>query len=292
MKGSSSSRESVFGGLQPKGVCLATLNISGPSVERARRLGDYLLGLRADVLVITETRANAGTQLLADLLEKAGYALIQPPGLDGGERGAMIAHRLNALERRVRKTAELAHRLPIAWVELGGIMALLVGAYVPSRDASASKIMRKQGFLGDLCAFVERHYRTVPIILMGDLNIVGRDHVPRYPAFRTWEYDALERLGGSGLKDAHSLVNPSAQAYSWIGRTGCGYKYDYGFVSSALADVVSGCAYDHSPREAGLSDHAALLMSLDTSRSGDGVFDTAGGGGSLSWGRHELADAG
>ena len=43
-----------------RGVRLLTLNISGPSTERAGHLAEFMLGLDPDVVVVTETRANPG----------------------------------------------------------------------------------------------------------------------------------------------------------------------------------------------------------------------------------------
>jgi exodeoxyribonuclease-3 len=51
-------------------------------------------------------------------------------------------------------------------------------------------------------------------------------------------------------------------AYSWIGRTGDGYRYDYVHVGHGLAQQIEGCAYLHETRERRLTDHAAVTLSL------------------------------
>ena len=89
---------------------------------------------------------------------------------------------------------------------------------------------------------------------MGDLNVVGREHLPRYSAFRSWEYDALDHVVDHGLVDVFAELHPGVQAHSWIGRTGNGYRYDYAFVSEDLITAVRDCEYMHEPRERGLSE--------------------------------------
>ena len=87
--------------------------------------------------------------------------------------------------------------------------------------------------------------------------------MPRFTTFRCWEYDALEALEQDGLVDAYALLYPGKQVHSWIGRKGAGYRYDYAFVSAGLVPYLVDCEYVHEPRELGLSDHAAVVLTLD-----------------------------
>lgn len=241
-------------------VALLTLNISGPSVGRARSLADFLLGLGSDVVVLTETRSNAGTRQLLDDLVGAGYTSLSPLPPAAGERGVAVLSRLPLRGVQLPASVDLPHRLVVADMGEG---TRLIAAYVPSRDASAPKIERKRRFLAQMLGVVERSAADAgDVILIGDFNIVGREHEPRYSAFRSWEYDALDRLGSLGMVDAFTLLHPGLQAHSWIGRTGNGYRYDYAFVSEGLANQVRACEYAHEPRERSLSDHAALSLQV------------------------------
>ena len=215
----------------------------------------YLLDLAPDLLVLTETRANKGTEQLLAALEAAGYDSLAPEPPTAGERGVAVLGRVPP--SRPRQSA-LPHRLVGA--EAGGTRLLAV--YVPSRDASRSKIERKRRFLEQMTEVVRTSAGSGRVVLMGDLNIIGRDHEPRYSMFRTWEYDALSQLTALGLVDAFAEMHPGAQAHSWIGRTGNGYRFDYVFVTRDLMGSVRGCEYLQEPRERGLSDHAALLLTL------------------------------
>lgn len=235
---------------------ILTLNISGPSVERAHRLAEYLLALGPELMVLTETRANPGTQQLLAALEEAGRGSLAPVPPTPGERGVAVLGRVPLVAVEPPPSVDLPHRL--VEVEVAGMGLLAV--YVPSRDASQAKIERKRRFLEQLLETVENSVESGRTLLMGDLNIVGREHEPKYSTFRTWEYDALDQLAALGLVDVFAELHPGEQAHSWIGRTGNGYRYDYAFVSPDLMGSVRRCDYLHEPRERGLSDHAALLL--------------------------------
>ena len=241
---------------------LFTLNISGPSVQRAERLADFMLALDLDVLVLSETRANSGTECLLAAFADAGYEVQSPLPLSARERGVAVLSRV-ASPGSIKQPSpvDLSHRLVIG--DLGEATKMtLLAAYVPSRDATQPKLERKRRFLAQLLRVVKNSARAGPVILMGDLNVVGREHLPRYSAFRSWEYDALDHVVDHGLVDVFTELHPGVQAHSWIGRTGNGYRYDYAFVSEGLIKAVRGCEYMHEPRERGLSDHAAVMLTM------------------------------
>lgn len=240
---------------------LATLNISGPSVARAEQLASFLGELDADVVVLTETRDNEGTRALLDWCRDQGYSVAGALPGTSGERGVAVARRVGPTSLPAVVDVGLPHRLVID--ELADQPSLtLVAAYVPSRDASALKIERKRTFLGQMARALQRFDDDQRVVFMGDLNIVGRSHVPRYPAFKAWEYDALDDIAAAGLTDVFADLNPGVQVYSWVGRTGSGYRYDYAFVSASLMDAVEGCEYLHEPRERGITDHAAVMLTM------------------------------
>lgn len=148
--------------------------------------------------------------------------------------------------RREAAKGDVSHRLVVDRFDDPGPMTV-VAAYVPSRDSSAAKIARKRGFLLQLDRALRTTASSRRTVFMGDLNLVGRDHVPRYTAFRSWEYGALENITGHGLVDVFAELHPGVQAHSWIGRTGSGYRYDYAFVSDDLVADVHSCDYLHEP---------------------------------------------
>jgi exodeoxyribonuclease III len=243
-------------------VRFVTLNVSGPSAARASRLLEFLPSLEADVLVLTETRQNQGTAELLGSYRDSGYAVVAAQSMDASERGVAVIQRVGRPVPLVRElTAEAQHRL-VASEVCADQAITVIGAYVPSRDASPAKIARKQRFLSQMTALAGR-WANERLVFLGDLNIVSRQHVPHFTTFRCWEYDALEALEHHGLVDAHALLHPDEQVHSWIGRKGAGYRYDYAFVSAGLVPYLVDCEYVHEPRELGLSDHAAVVLTLD-----------------------------
>ena len=243
-----------------------TLNISGPSIERAERLTEFMLALDLDVIVVTETRSNAGTGRLLAQFADAGYDTHSPLLPSPRERGvAVLSRAASPITIKPTPFVDLPHRLIVADVGTKTPVTL-IAVYVPSRDATQPKLERKRRFLAQMIDVVEHFAQSGNVILMGDLNIVGRAHQPRYSAFRSWEYDTLEHVVGHGLVDAYAEIHPGVQAHSWIGRTGNGYRYDYAFVSQPLLADVRACEYLHEPRQRGLSDHAALVLAVNGSR--------------------------
>ena len=218
--------------------------------------------LDPEVLVLTETRNNGGTRLLLDAYRERHYTVLAPLPVTSGGRGVAVIHRLPAGAPRLSTSVELSERIVVSRIE-GDRPFTLVGVYVPSRDASEAKIRRKKVFLTQMTSLLQDLPLDDNVVVLGDLNIVSRSHVPRYSAFRSWEYDALESISATGLVDAFAVLNPGVQAHSWIGRKGAGYRYDYGFVSESLVDRLRVCDYLHEFRLAGLSDHAGVVVALD-----------------------------
>lgn len=255
-------------GPQPDTLGLLTFNIGNPSPERAERQLDWLATRDEDVLVLTETRASRGCQLLADRFTTAGYTVVFPQP-EQGEYGTMIVTRIASHPGTwAGRLDYLPARAACITLPIGhGTKPEVVGLYVPSRDASEVKVVRKrrflEGCLGALAATgPQADPRSGDLVLLGDLNIVEPDHQPHYPFFHPFEYAFYRRLTDLGLIDAFRHLHPGQVEHSWVGRTGDGYRYDHAFISKALLDALAGCAYLHQPRHLRLSDHSALILRL------------------------------
>src|SRR5262249_15851933 len=101
------------------------------------------------------------------------------------------------------------------------------------------------------------------LIIGGDYNVIARNHQPLHPGFLPFELNLLETLERHGFVDAHQHCAPGTQAYSWIGRTGDGYRYDYFHTGHELGEQIRACAYLHETREQRLTDHAAVSLNLE-----------------------------
>lgn len=71
-------------------------------------------------------------------------------------------------------------------------------------------------------------------------------------------------LLGGGLVDAYRQMQPVANEYSWVGKTGDGYRYDHVFVSTSLAGQITDCTYLHACRVGpdAFTDHSGLSARL------------------------------
>lgn len=245
------------------GLSFLTFNIGNPSEQRAERQLAWLAGRSEDVLVLTETKASAGCRLLASAFTDAGWHVSFPVPAPG-EYGVMIISRVQAqpgsfgdsIGYLPTRAVSVTLPAPAGPIEV-------IGAYVPSRDAGLEKTERKRKWLAACLAALASRDPGHPEVLLGDLNILEPDHQPRYPFFVPFEYDFYRALSAEhGLLDAFRHLHPAASEYSWVGRTGDGYRYDHAFCSASLAPAISTCAYLHEPRTHGLSDHSALTANL------------------------------
>ena len=92
-----------------------------------------------------------------------------------------------------------------------------MGVYVPSRDRSDKKILRKKSFLNSIKEFINNS-NNISRVLMGDLNILERNHIPHYSSFFEWEYDFYDDLIDKGLSLIHiSCSLRSDPEFSWGG---------------------------------------------------------------------------
>jgi len=140
----------------------------------------------------------------------------------------------------------------------------VLSVYVPSRDRTLPKTEKKQAFIASLLAGLEAMPPALRarLVIGGDYNVIARSHLPLHPGFLPFEFGLLEALERYGLVDTHQHCAPGAQAHSWIGRTGDGYRYDYFHVGSELGSHIESCGYLHETREQRLTDHAAVTLNL------------------------------
>ena len=122
--------------------------------------------------------------------------------------------------------------------------------------------MRKKSFLNSIKEFINDS-NNISRVLMGDLNILERNHIPHYSSFFEWEYDFYDDLIDKGYIDTYRHCNNEKQEYSWVGRTNDGYRYDYGFVSADLKTNILDCRYLHETRKNGLTDHSGIVIELE-----------------------------
>lgn len=238
-----------------------TLNIGAAALPRAGIILEWLGRRDEDLIILTETSSGPGTELLSAGLVERGYEVIATP--PDNDRGVLIASRLPV---RMRLCAKLDVTLP--WRAAGVVLntcpsLAVVGVYVPSRDRSPAKIKRKKEFISSFLRGLEGLPTKVRkhLLIAGDYNVISRRHEPPRKGYFSYEYamhEALERLG---FASGHELGHIGQHPYSWVGRTGDGYLYDYVHLSGALHSRLDACHYVQDTRQRRLSDHAAVAFS-------------------------------
>lgn len=245
-------------------LSILTVNIGAAARERAGAMLRWLASRPEDVFVLTETSAGAGTTYLLDRFRQAGYAVVHSAGANG-DRGTALVSRVVVAAPLAASFAgvSLPGRIAAAVLDTKPSVAVL-GVYVPSRDRSVDKTEKKQAFVASLLAALDAldDEQRGRLVMGGDYNVIARTHVPLHPGFLPFEFGMLEALEAHGLVDAHERCSPGEQPYSWIGRTGDGYRYDYFHVGRDLAERIAGCAYLHETRDQRLTDHAAVSLHL------------------------------
>jgi exodeoxyribonuclease III len=238
-----------------------TLNIAAAAAPRAERILRWLRRKHVDILVLSETSAGPGTTLIAEGLESDGFSIFSAE--HGRDRGVLVAVRSRAATELEQVSVTLPWRARAVVID-GESPAVVIGIYVPSRDRSPEKVARKREFLDSLT----HSLRSLPdellanLVLLGDYNAVARGHDPALPGFFPYEYNFHDELADLGLRPAHEVKPWGAHPYSWIGRTGIGYLYDYAHLGAGVCDRLLHCRYLHEPRTQRLSDHAALAFRL------------------------------
>ncbi len=247
-------------------LSLITVNVGAPSIDRAYRQLRWLADRPEDVLVLTETKATAGSQFLAEAFAAAGCSGDHAPG----ELGVMIVSKLRTtLDPLGAAMDYLPARAAGVVVDTTDGPLRIVGAYVPSRDATLDKTERKKTWIERFHAALDTTTRDAPLLLLGDLNVLEPAHKPAHRGqFAPFEYGFY-----TGLTDRHGLVDlfrhlhPERVEHSWARRVELGYRYDHAHGSQILADCLASCEYVHETRDvmpdgSRLTDHSGLAVQV------------------------------
>lgn len=228
-------------------------NLCNPSIERAKKQAAWLEKQPFDVFCLTETKDSDGCNFIERYFRARGF-FTDFPRPESGEYGAMIISRMPFTSGAL--SAFNSARLNA--IRISGSGFEIVNTYVPNNREKG-----KQKFVENLLGSLENAPK--PLVFLGDLNIIEPDHVPHYSKFEDWEYNFYRNLSGPRLqlRDAFRILYPKVNEYSWLGRTGDGYRYDHCFVSEDLVSKVRECRYLHEPRINRLSDHSGLSLSID-----------------------------
>ncbi len=208
-----------------------------------------------DIIVLTEVKKNEGCKYICDQLNNLGYKICV--NYDDRDYGVLIASKFDFVEVVAsRKSSRYCH------IKLKEKVSVdLVALYVPSNDRK--KIERKREFLKLALENLTEIDKQGALVLCGDFNTVKRTHEPKYTMFRKWEYGFFDDLNSLALIDVDDYLYPNEQRYSWYGRTGNGYKYDYFFISKQLSNRLVQSYYTDQTIKLKLTDHCAQILIIN-----------------------------
>lgn len=238
---------------------------------RARRQLEWLAARPEDIFVLTETKAAPGSQLLAEGFAAANYSVTFPEH-DPGELGVMIVSKVAATPDPLTKALSyLPARAAGVLIATSDGPLRVLGAYVPSRDATLEKAQRKKRWIEGFHTALDATESGVPVLLLGDFNVLEPGHQPEHrQQFAPFEYDFYRALiDRHGLIDMFRHLHPDRIEHSWARRPDLGYRYDHAHSSPRLLPLLQGCEYVHQTREAlpdgsRLTDHSGLAVRLAT----------------------------
>lgn len=224
---------------------LVTLNLRHGGTKSADALAVRLLGYRADILVVTEFRANAAGARLTARLAAAGYDTSHPPV--GPTANTVLIAARGGIDRSWAFDESLDPR-HLWCAEIDG--AYVCGVYMPQ---GAAKLPYWE-------ALIERARRADLDLLVGDFNTGTNDldKDPRGTKFIGPEMPG--RLVATGYTDVWRSLHPEVREYSWFSRPGDnGFRLDYIYACPDLAERIRWCEFDHLPRLSDETDHSALV---------------------------------
>lgn len=226
-----------------------------------------LLALAPDVIVLTEFRTSFGGQI-AGVLADHGWRYTRTSNPPPGTNGVLIAAR-----HPFHTGLPPPRHDPARWLDVRFEAGLrLTAVHVPdARRGDTPAIERKARFWSEVERATESPTPDGHVII-GDFNttrhgIDERGSTSTLPVF-------LGRLAARGYADAHHLsaaFQPGipggyqrgfSRASSWFSHTGEGFRLDQALVSKPLHGAVRGLEHLDFTRDSGLSDHAALVLTL------------------------------
>ncbi len=220
-------------------------------VRTADVLTRHICGHDPDVIALQEITL-AQLSRWRELLEAHGYRHCITAQNHGRTGGALLASRLPIAFRDLHTDASLAPRIAAGTIDGFNLASVYfpVGRYSP----------RWSDFYADITRKIEIH----EFILVGDFQMVVQETEISSGTFRRWKRDisflTMQQMLQHWRDAFRSIHGPGKIAFSHQHISGARWLIDHAFVPPTLE--ILGCEIDWQPIEAGLSDHAALIVDL------------------------------
>jgi exodeoxyribonuclease III len=238
-------------------VC--ALNVNSPNPSRAQRIVNWLLATKSNTLVLTEMQPSGGGRHILACLQAEGFTTTCTPGWKDTRYFAAIATR--GIETTPLQPAGFDPRIAAVDLTTGHTTVRLVGIYGPTNGMTADSSHRRHEFQRRLLDYLAQ-VNTPALCVAGDLNVVEPNHRPHLPAFEDHDYAFYTGLLALGLRDAYRELNPSGGDHSWFSPRFGSQRLDHSLIGAGAGEIQT-CAYDHTTRSEDLSDHAALLTTIE-----------------------------
>jgi exonuclease III len=245
-------------------IRLCALNVNSPSPQRAQKLLEWLLASRCNAVVLTEMQPTQGGRLLLTGLDATGYEVTCSSGWQSARYLAVVATRGFNVSNVQRSRVD--PRVVAVDATAGSSTIRLVGVYAPTNGMTADSSKHRSSFQQWLLNHITEINHPA-LCVSGDLNVVEPDHQPHLPAFEPHDYAFYCGLIERGLRDAYRTLNPQGTDHSWINDQYGRQRLDHTFVAGQ-ANIHS-CGYDHTPRQEGFTDHAAMMTTLRLTGTSD-----------------------
>jgi exonuclease III len=244
---------------------LLAWNIRHGGGARLARIVEELAAYDADVIALTEYRAGPGEKLCAAMRER-GWVFAETTNPSGTENGVAVLSRAPVLRTRPCPAA-LEHR--VRWLDIDlpehgfGIGVLHIPAAGSGRTHPLN--VSKARFWDTVLGTAEARLHE-PFLLVGDWN-TGAHRVDE--TGRTYVCaEHFLKLSAIGWTDMWRHHNPGTTEWTWYstlkgGVRGNGFRLDHCFATPSLRPRVTSCRYSHTEREAGISDHAIVVVEVE-----------------------------
>jgi exodeoxyribonuclease-3 len=246
---------------------LATWNVNGIRARQAQ-VEEWIERERPDVVCLQEIKATPD-QIPLFLCEIEGY-WCRWHGGKGYSGVALHVSRSFSQEPPAFTHPAFDYEQRIVTVEIGGLT--IASIYVPNGGKDFPAKMRFLEALDEFAASFEQSGR--PVVMVGDMNVARterdvhpKERKPRAIGQLPEERAMIERILGHGLVDLGRAVDPDNDGlFTWwapwrnLRQRNIGWRLDYVFVSTPLADRVAACVVQ---KDVGTSDHAPVVATFN-----------------------------
>jgi exonuclease III len=246
-------------------VKLLAWNIQHGGGARIGRIVEEVSAYDPDVVAVTEFRTGPGVALSAGLKER-GLPNVETTNPTENQNGIAVLSRtpLRRIRRCPAPSESLVRWLDIDLPEYGfGISVLHVMA--AGSSAKHPLNIAKARFWEAVLRAAEARVQT-QFLLVGDWNTGLHRLDETGKTFVCAEH--FGKLSTLGWTDMWRHHNPGVTEWTWYSRLkggvrGNGFRLDHAFATPSLMRRITSCRYSHAPREAGISDHSAMIVEME-----------------------------